>query len=79
LDKELQHHRVRPGSTGSKEAGPLGARREEVVGFKPVLLKAPFLLRCAALFIDYIVVIAVPVLSLIINQLAGGKSGFSQR
>jgi uncharacterized RDD family membrane protein YckC len=75
LDKELQHHRVKPGSTGTREGGPLSARREEIVDFKPVLLKAPFLLRCAALFVDYIVVIAVPVLSLIINQLAGGKSG----
>jgi len=75
LDRELQHRRARPGSTAAQESGLVSARREGVVGFRLALLKAPFLLRCAALFVDYIAVIAIPVLSLIINQLAGGKSG----
>jgi uncharacterized RDD family membrane protein YckC len=46
-----------------------------VVGFDPVAVKAPFLLRCAALCIDYIVLVAVPVIGLALTQLMGGKSG----
>lgn len=35
---------------------------KRVAGFSPAALKAPFFLRCAALFIDYIVFLALPVL-----------------
>ena len=38
-------------------------------------VKAPFLLRCTALFIDYIVLVAVPVFSLVVSSFISGKSG----
>lgn len=47
-------------------------RAEEiVVDFDAERLRAPFLLRCGAFFIDYIVLFTVPVLSLIIGRLFG--------
>lgn len=41
---------------------------EKVVDFSPENLKAPFFLRCGALFIDYMVVFAAP-----LTWLLGGK------
>lgn len=49
--------------------------REVVVEFSPSALRAPFALRCAALFIDYILIVAVPVLGLVIDRLVGGGAG----
>lgn len=43
-----------------------------VVNFDPVRLKAPFLLRCGAILIDYIILIAIPVISLLIYRTSGG-------
>ena len=34
--------------------------REQIVDFSPELLQAPFVLRCAAVFIDYMLLLAVP-------------------
>lgn len=48
------------------------ARREVVVNFSAEALKAPFVLRCGAALVDYIVIIAIPVLSLLISKLSGG-------
>lgn len=45
--------------------------REIVVGFVPEAVKAPFLLRCGALIIDYILVIAIPVIGLLLSRIAG--------
>jgi uncharacterized RDD family membrane protein YckC len=45
--------------------------REVVVGFLPEAVRAPFLLRCGALTIDYIIVIAIPVISLLLSRFAG--------
>ena len=45
-----------------------------VVGFSTRTLKAPFSLRLVALFIDYILIIAAPVLGLLIEILLGGDS-----
>lgn len=42
-----------------------------VVGFDPEKLKAPFLLRCGALLIDYIVLVAVPVATLLLARSFG--------
>ncbi|QQS41891.1 MAG: RDD family protein [Acidobacteriota bacterium] len=42
-----------------------------VVGFDQEQLKAPFLLRCGALLIDYIVLILVPVSTLLIARALG--------
>jgi uncharacterized RDD family membrane protein YckC len=40
-----------------------------IVNFDAEQLRAPFLLRCGAILIDYIILIAAPVLSLIIGRL----------
>ena len=45
--------------------------REIVTGFSPEAMKAPFLLRCGALIIDYIVVISIPVIGLLASRFAG--------
>jgi len=45
--------------------------REILVGFSPEAVKAPFLLRCGALIIDYIVVVAIPVIGLLVSRLSG--------
>lgn len=54
----------------------VGSRMPEnaVVGFSTRTLKAPFSLRLVALFIDYILIIAAPVLGLLIEILLGGDS-----
>ncbi|MDQ3373506.1 MAG: RDD family protein [Acidobacteriota bacterium] len=41
-----------------------------VIDFEPERLKAPFLLRCGALLIDYILLISIPVVSLLIGRLS---------
>ena len=45
---------------------------EKNVDFSPERLKAPFFLRCGALFIDYIVVVAMPLVWLLSTRLIGG-------
>lgn len=42
-----------------------------VVNFAAERLKAPFLLRCGAILIDYILIISVPVISLLLSRLMG--------
>lgn len=46
-------------------------RREIVVDFSPAAVSAPFLLRCGALLIDYIIVVAVPVIGLLLSRFTG--------
>jgi uncharacterized RDD family membrane protein YckC len=47
-------------------------RTEEViVNFDAARVKAPFLLRCGALLIDYIILVSLPVLGLLIARLSG--------
>lgn len=48
-----------------------GAGDVVVVGFSPESVKAPFLLRCGALIIDYIVFIALPVIGLLVSRFSG--------
>ncbi len=43
-------------------------RAEVIKGFDAEKLKAPFVLRCGALIIDYMVVLIVPVFSLILGR-----------
>jgi uncharacterized RDD family membrane protein YckC len=45
--------------------------REVVVDFSAAEVKAPILLRCGALIIDYIVVVAIPVIGLLLSRFAG--------
>src|SRR5688572_8644219 len=57
-------------SDGTTEIRRPGAR-EIIVEFSPEAVKAPFLLRCGALIIDYIIVIAIPVIGLLLSRFAG--------
>jgi uncharacterized RDD family membrane protein YckC len=51
-------------------------RTEEiVVNFDAAKVKAPFLLRCGALLIDYIVLVSLPVLGLLTAQFSTGDAG----
>jgi uncharacterized RDD family membrane protein YckC len=45
--------------------------REVLVGFSPEAVKAPFLLRCGSLIIDYIIVVAIPVIGLLLSRMSG--------
>jgi uncharacterized RDD family membrane protein YckC len=45
--------------------------REIVVSFSPERVKAPFLLRCGALIIDYLLIVAFPVICLLIGRFSG--------
>ncbi len=45
--------------------------REVIVGFSPEAVKAPFLLRCGSLIVDYIVIIAIPVIGLLLSRFSG--------
>jgi uncharacterized RDD family membrane protein YckC len=48
------------------------ARAEEiVVDFDAEKLKAPFLLRCGALLIDYIFIVSIPTITFIIGRMMG--------
>ena len=48
-----------------------GKTEEIIVGFDAEKLKAPFLLRCGALLIDYIFLVSIPVITLLIGRLLG--------
>ncbi len=59
-------------SAKSEKAVSVPKRTEQiVVEFDSVSLKAPFLLRCGALLIDYIILVSVPVISLLIGRFVG--------
>jgi uncharacterized RDD family membrane protein YckC len=45
--------------------------RDVGVDFSPEAVKAPFLLRCGALIIDYMIVIAIPVIGLLLSRFTG--------
>ena len=42
--------------------------RETIVNFSPENFKAPVLLRCGALIIDYIIVVAIPVVGILLSR-----------
>lgn len=44
---------------------------EKITNFSTERLKAPFLLRCGALIIDYIIFVAVPVVSILFSRFMG--------
>ena len=50
------------------------SRVERIVDFSPENLKAPFFLRCAALFIDYMVLLIVPLVWLMWGKTLGEPS-----
>lgn len=45
--------------------------REIIVDFSPAKVRAPFLLRCGALLIDYIIIVAIPVMGLLLSRYTG--------
>ncbi len=47
--------------------------KQVVVGFDPEKLKAPFLLRCGALLIDYILLMILPVSGLLLARFIGNE------
>src|SRR5258708_26327626 len=49
-------------------------RKEVIAKFEPEDLKAPFALRCGALCIDYILLIAIPVITLLLGIFFGGST-----
>jgi uncharacterized RDD family membrane protein YckC len=60
----------------SKTADAMSANRNQIiVNFEPEKLRAPFLLRCGALLIDYILLVAIPVFSLLIGRYLGIDGG----
>jgi uncharacterized RDD family membrane protein YckC len=52
------------------QAKPTGTK-EVVVGFSAEALAAPFLLRCGASIIDYMIFIAIPVIGLLLSRFSG--------
>ncbi len=48
---------------------------EKIVDFAPERIKAPFILRCAALCIDYIVLLVIPVSWLVLSKLLSETPG----
>jgi uncharacterized RDD family membrane protein YckC len=60
-------------TTAEALAEPL--QMEDTVEFSPEHLKAPFLLRCAAAFVDYMALLAVPLLWLVLSIAFGDGSG----
>lgn len=45
--------------------------REVIVGFSAETVRAPLLLRCGAIAIDYIIVVGIPVVGLLLSRIAG--------
>ena len=45
--------------------------REVIVSFSPERVKAPFFLRCGAMLVDYVVIIAFPVICLLMARVSG--------
>lgn len=52
-------------------SGDLGTRREVIIGFDPIALRAPFFLRCGAAIIDYLLIILIPVCGLLFARFLG--------
>lgn len=55
-------------SSKGKRLSPKTGAAEVVKGFDAEKLSAPFVLRCGALMIDYILVLLIPVLSLLLGR-----------
>ena len=53
-----------------RSVGPV----EMVTGFDPKVLHAPFILRCCALAIDYIILILVPAAGMLFNRFLGSSA-----
>jgi len=58
-------------SNAEAVSAPIPARKEIIVDFDPVRLRAPFFLRCGAVIIDYLMVVIFPVAGLVLGRLFG--------
>ena len=58
-------------TTVPRKAAVRPERREVVLGFSPQTVHAPFLLRCGALLMDYVLVILAPVAFLFLGRFFG--------
>lgn len=58
-------------TTAPRKAAVRPERREVVLGFSPESVHAPFLLRCGALLLDYVLIIIAPVLFLFLGRFFG--------
>lgn len=62
--------------TAERSVSSQRQRRKEIIAeFNPAELKAPFALRCGALCIDYILLIAIPVVTLLLGGATSTQSG----
>ena len=62
--------------TAERSVSSQRQRRKEIIAeFNPAELKAPFALRCGALCIDYIVLIAIPVITLLLGGATSTQAG----
>lgn len=43
--------------------------KEIIINFDAERLKAPFLLRCGAILVDYILIVSIPIISLLVSRL----------
>lgn len=50
---------------------PALRRKEVIVGFEAASVAAPFILRCGAVLIDYILVLTIPVAALLLGRYVG--------
>jgi uncharacterized RDD family membrane protein YckC len=57
----------------SDQAAKRPTSREIIVEFSPTAMRAPFALRLGSVLIDYILVLAVPVLGLLLDLLLGSE------
>lgn len=58
-------------SSNMEGTATVAQNREVIVSFAPERLRAPFFLRCGALLLDYLLIIATPVIFLLLARLSG--------
>ncbi|MFZ1699397.1 MAG: RDD family protein [Pyrinomonadaceae bacterium] len=64
-------------ATAPELVKPRTTEAERIEDFSPEDLKAPFVLRCAAFCVDYMVVVAIPIIWLIASRLFGDHGASS--
>lgn len=71
-NSEVEHWNLKPKMTARVERTVPAVKPTKIeptiVDFDAERLKAPFLLRCGAILIDYILLVAVPVISLVLGR-----------
>ena len=70
-DQKLMSARIEAANKSLAKTTEPELEKIKIVGFDAVRFRAPFTLRCAALLIDYLVIIAPPVVALMLSRSAG--------